>query len=597
MNLTWLSARGIRPEYFLAPLVVLAAAAVSIGDWVWPVALLLWLSIAVARPEPQVAPGTDRLLELGARGSVATGALRLLVGLLTGAPLWGHLPAAVTVLCALLIVLFLLPGRFLTERVEEQQTASVFVRNLPSIEREGRSTDSRLRILASGWPLVVPQGLLILTLVVPPNSAAVWLIAIASLAAAVWLTGYLWFVSRTEGAATRRLRMRLIEHDLLEYSPTVALYSGGGDISSLYQLSVWLPVLEKLDERVVIVTRSQEHFDALGETTVPVICVKRATDFMTLDFGSIRAALYVANTGDVIHFIREPNIMSAFIGHGDSDKSASSNPFAKVYDEIWVAGEAGADRYRRADVGVRDDQFVYVGRPQLDGIQVQAALDSRPTAGGAAKTVLYAPTWEGWEAGQEYCSVHQAGVELVRALLQADEPVRIVYKSHPFAGRRLHSVTAAHREIERLLSHANEQITEPGRRHVLADRSAAQLYHWFDQADFLVTDISSVLSDFVVSEKPYGVYNPTSRDSAAFVEEFPSASAGFVFGAGVDSVARLQQYIVDPGTYADVDARRKLRTYLLGDASSSATAKFNQATSELVAKAEARIQAREADRA
>jgi hypothetical protein len=31
-----------------------------------------------------------------------------------------------------------------------------------------------------------------------------------------------------------------------------------------------------------------------------------------------------------------------FIGHGDSDKQASFNPFSRVYDEVWVAGAAAS---------------------------------------------------------------------------------------------------------------------------------------------------------------------------------------------------------------------------------------------------------------
>ena len=59
-------------------------------------------------------------------------------------------------------------------------------------------------------------------------------------------------------------------------------------------------------------------------------------------------------------------------------------------NQVWVAGQAGRDRYLRAGVGVRDDDIVEVGRPQLADLS-QAGEGTA----GPLRTVLYAPTWEG----------------------------------------------------------------------------------------------------------------------------------------------------------------------------------------------------------
>ncbi|WP_306369786.1 hypothetical protein [Nocardiopsis sp. CC223A] len=61
------------------------------------------------------------------------------------------------------------------------------------------------------------------------------------------------------------------------------------------------------------------------------------------------------------------------------------NPFSKVYDEVWTASRVGLDRYMRAQVGVRTDEIVEVGRPRLNSIRPD-------TAPNAVRTVLYAPT-------------------------------------------------------------------------------------------------------------------------------------------------------------------------------------------------------------
>ena len=82
---------------------------------------------------------------------------------------------------------------------------------------------------------------------------------------------------------------------------------------------------------------------------------------MNFPLPSARVALFPANTAKNLHMLRVPDIGHVFIGHGDSDKAASFNPYTKVYDEVWVAGRAGRDRYLRAQVGVRDEDIVEVG--------------------------------------------------------------------------------------------------------------------------------------------------------------------------------------------------------------------------------------------
>ena len=135
------------------------------------------------------------------------------------------------------------------------------------------------------------------------------------------------------------------------YRPEVALYFAG-PAKDVYQANMWLAPTEALDQRAVVLMRSREAFNELADTRLPVICVPAGVDFMNLELGSVRAALYAANVGANIHMLREPGMKHVFVGHGDSDKQASVNPYSKVYDEVWVAGLAGRERYARAGVGV-----------------------------------------------------------------------------------------------------------------------------------------------------------------------------------------------------------------------------------------------------
>ncbi|CAM5259235.1 hypothetical protein SHIRM173S_10352 [Streptomyces hirsutus] len=117
-----------------------------------------------------------------------------------------------------------------------------------------------------------------------------------------------------------------------------------------------------------------------------------------------------------------------------------------------MARPEARERYARAGVGVEDkDVVVEIGRPQLDAVRPW----SGPPADDARTTVLYAPTWEGWdEPGNT--SVVAAGENLVRALL-ADPGVRLLYKPHPLTGSVEPTAGAADRRIRELIRAANRE--------------------------------------------------------------------------------------------------------------------------------------------
>ena len=189
--------------------------------------------------------------------------------------------------------------------------------------------------------------------------------------------------------------------------------------------------------------RDRESLRLLGPTRLPVLCVPAGTVLMAFDLSTVRGALFVANAATNIHLLRKRGMTTAFIGHGDSDKQASSNPFVKVYDELWVAGPAGAERYEAPDTTAVTGRVVEVGRPQ--------AQTGGPRHRGAGPvTVLYAPTWEGWGDEPYHSSLPFEGVEIVRRLL-AVPGLRLLYRPHPLTGTRSTEVRRAHLEVLELL--------------------------------------------------------------------------------------------------------------------------------------------------
>ncbi|MEH0930317.1 CDP-glycerol glycerophosphotransferase family protein [Micromonospora sp. CPCC 205558] len=358
-----------------------------------------------------------------------------------------------------------------------------------------------------------------------------------------------------------------------DYRPEVALYFAG-PAKDVYQANMWLAPTEALQQRAVVLMRSREAFLELADTRLPVICVPAGVDFMNLDLGGIRAALYSANVGANIHMLREPGTKHVFVGHGDSDKQASVNPYSKVYDEVWVAGLAGRERYARAGVGVLDADIVEIGRPQLAGVHTFGAESvDRPF------TVLYAPTWEGWLDDDPYhTSLVLMGERIVKGLLATNPRVRLIYKPHPLTGSRSKAAKAVHERIVTAIRAAGgdpDASSLDGTAHLVVTGRTPALFDCFNQTDLLISDVSSVVSDFVQSQRPYVVANPAGLSEDDFRREYPTARAAYLLSKDCGELEKIVT-VTRAGDDPMTEARRDLKTYLLGPAEANPMDRFQQ---------------------
>ncbi|WDV51629.1 hypothetical protein PV963_15225 [Streptomyces coeruleorubidus] len=431
---------------------------------------------------------------------------------------------------------------------------------------------------------------------------------------------------------------------LAEYRPTVGLYFSGG-ASSAYQANMWLEPLAEIDGKPVIVLRERFMVQKIAATDIPIVCLPKVSTLMRLEHSTLQVLIHPSNSGKTSQVLRIPTIRHTFVNHGESDKLSSCNPYAKAYDEVWVAGPAARERYALAEVGVEDKDVVETGRPQLDAV--------RPYAGpptGTYTTVLYAPTWEGWDGNPGNTSLIAAGENLVRALL-ADPGVRLLYKPHPLTGSVDPRAGAADLRIRELIRAANRERTgprrpttgaelarlteeldrlttavfrpgadtvermrvqsapEPGRAEAVARATAAweeaywaslpegehqvitdarpALYSCFDVADLLISDVSSVISDFLASEKPYAVANTSGLPEEAFRAAFPTVAAATVLTPDAAGVPGLLETVRHPEKDELAKARAALKLRLLGPADPPSQERFNAAVRALCAEARA----------
>jgi hypothetical protein len=352
--------------------------------------------------------------------------------------------------------------------------------------------------------------------------------------------------------------------------PEVILYFSNPN-SATYALNVWLPIVDRIHRPTIIVVRESGHLKHLSKTTTPLVVVPKTRDLERLPLATIRAALYPTNVIKNTDMLRVPGIRHAFINHGDSDKVSSFNPVARVFDEIWVAGEAGRDRYIGAGEGFRPEQIHVVGRPQLAEIATARVLLREEADLGL--TVLYAPTWEGFFDDADYSSLAPMGERIVKFLLAADPPVRLLFKPHPTTGIRNPSAATARSAVERLLRDA------PG-PHTTIDPGPHSLYAAFNEADVLITDVSSVITDFLASRKPYIVTNPRGIDDDEFHAAYPAAKGGHLLDPDCSQLTEFLNDII--GDDRLQRRREALATYLVGSSDVDQVQRFLAAVDDVI---------------
>ncbi|MEU3251604.1 hypothetical protein [Streptomyces sp. NPDC006997] len=534
--------------------------------------------------------------------------------------------------------------------IRVRRTLPVMVRNLDmsgaGIPKQPPAYLYR-RFLRKLLHLDVPaQAGLLAALVVDHTYPAYAGFALMTALAALALVALLWQLRRAARTPGPDEMIAALNEQLAGYRPEVALYFSFAAVSRdfMYQVNMWIETLEQLDMRPLIILRERASFRYLSRTWIPVVCVPKADDVAQLELPEVRVVLYPGNAGKNVHMLRVAEAKHVFIGHGDSDKLASSNRVSKVYDEIWVAGRAGRDRYQRVRHAISDSAIVEVGRPQLAPIRLHD--DHTP---GPDPVVLYAPTWEGWSDDDCHTSLIPMGVTLVQKLLE--ENVRVVYKPHPLTGKRSAEAAAADQAIQALLEQDNErrgaatvanaararlqQIearldemagqhdgddaeqtrdarvpdrdegTEwqdlhaewhrvfweshaAARHHVILKRLPT-LYECFNQADILISDVSSVVADFVASLKPYVLTNAHDLPDDDFRAAYTTAGGAYLLDSACARLPEILRSVREPRHDPMAPHRRTLKEYVLGPDRPTSMERFNAAAIALAAKGRAEL--------
>jgi CDP-Glycerol:Poly(glycerophosphate) glycerophosphotransferase len=362
-----------------------------------------------------------------------------------------------------------------------------------------------------------------------------------------------------------RARLDAVTAALRARSPEILVHFNAR-ARSAYAINEWMTSLTALNRthRVVILTvdRQPWHFETIEGDAIPIVHLAgaEAIEYFVEQVPSLTIALYPRSTSANKNLLRVPGLYDVLIGHGESDKAEAVNPAARAFDEVWIAGEAARSRFIAGNIGIEPDQLRITGRPQLvELLALGAATASAPSQSVPSRSVVYAPTWEGYYAEDGYGSVELLGEHVIDALLDHND-VHVTYLPHPALGT-----------LNRRFAQASDRIVSRLRREghsSLVGGTPAERYAVLAGAHVLVSDISSDLVDFLALDRPYVALNVSGANDDAFRAANPSVSAGIVLGPGtIGTLREVVHRALDRAE--DATSRPELARRYLGDLTTS----------------------------
>ncbi|WP_433527912.1 CDP-glycerol glycerophosphotransferase family protein [Micromonospora sp. CA-263727] len=416
-------------------------------------------------------------------------------------------------------------------------------------------TDSQRALRPNTSRAVLVNGVAVLVAVGCAFTNAPGVIVLAVSAAALGLVGYTGFQAVQRVRARHNTETKL-HAALTAYEPAFLVH-WNAPAGTAYQIAMWLPYLERLGRKYFVLVRSEANFnEVVGLTKAPVVLRSGLTELDDVIAPSLRAAFYVNTATKNNHVIRYTNLTHIQLNHGDSDKVPSHNPVFRVYDRNFVAGQAAVDRFAANGVSMPREMFSIVGRPQVENV----AIATGPISSIANPRVLYAPTWAGFYTDSNYSSL-LVGYDIIKALV--DRGCSVVFRPHPYS-RRSPELT---RECDRIRALLAEDRRTNGRPHVFGEQAETTMsvVDCFNASDVMVSDVSSVVADYLYSEKPFAMV-AVSTPAVRFTDEFPLGRASYVIDAYGGRVQGLDAALDDLlGSDPLASTRRDLKKYYLGD--------------------------------
>lgn len=310
----------------------------------------------------------------------------------------------------------------------------------------------------------------------------------------------------------------------------VILHTGEKE-DAVAHVNIWYPYFVESGVKFIILTRFIEAYNSVVKNypgaNVAFAKDKKQVDELFFAFSSIKACFYPSNTGNNSHLLYQTHVKHIFIGHGDSDKSASAHKFFRVYDENWVAGQAHIDRILNAGFNINGLTNIKVGRPTLRKIVQNTTINWRQRFGDSL-SLLYLPTWEGTYKEQDYSSLSMIEENILK--LSDIGNISLSIKLHPFSGRRDKDFLLLENSLK-----ANFNI------NVISKTEMLNTY--IEHANLFICDISAVVSECLSTNAPIFVYIPKNKNIKLSYSNMPYEEYCYTFSSSEELVQLIKRVL------------------------------------------------------
>jgi hypothetical protein len=145
---------------------------------------------------------------------------------------------------------------------------------------------------------------------------------------------------------------------------------------------------------------------------------------------------YPYNSQSNMHLAANRNAKHVMVHHGESNKIASYRPASRLFDYISVAGPLAIDRYIQNGIftsrDVDNGRLIKMGNSFIQ----EMSFISSAQVGDSDTSILYSPTWEGYNnGGENYSSVWEKhGFKMTAQSARIAKTRKIYIKPHPYLG-------------------------------------------------------------------------------------------------------------------------------------------------------------------
>lgn len=154
------------------------------------------------------------------------------------------------------------------------------------------------------------------------------------------------------------------------------------------------------------------------------------------------------------------------------------------------------------------------------------------------------------------------GLQVLRKLSEQSS-IRILFKPHPYTGYNKQGDCGAY--LEKMIALCREdnplEYIDPNE----------SIHPYMNQSDAMITDISSVLNEYLYTLKPIFLMNAKGLSPEELISQFPSTQAAYVLGTECDILKHIDSVELDDTGFRE---RERIGQLCFGSFSEGALRRF-----------------------